>query len=77
MTVTDIKKIKIELSDEEIQTLEKARKVVNALRHTITCKNCAWVSYNDDVEGNGYYSTGDLTELEITLEELQKIEEIF
>ena len=77
MTVTDIKKIKIELSDEEINTLEKARKIVNALRRTITCKNCAWVSYNDDVEGNGYYSTGDLTELEITLEELQKIEEIF
>lgn len=77
MIVRDIKKTKIKLSDEEIQTLEKAREVVNALRRTITCKNCAWVSYNDDIEGNGYYSTGDLTELEITLEELQKIEEIF
>ena len=77
MKTTDIKKIKIKLSDEEIQTLEKAREIVNALRCTMSGKNCGWVSYNDDIEGNGYYSTGDLTELEITLEELQNIEEIF
>lgn len=77
MRITPIKSIRIQLSDEEIQTLENARKIVNEISELVHDEDCDFVSYNSSIYGTGHYSRDDLNELEVYLESLEDVDEIY
>lgn len=78
MEITCYKKIDVQLSDEEIETLENARKILYELEKGLYHNDCNYVFCDIYCEGETYsYSHTEIHSLIKTLENLSYIKEMY
>lgn len=78
MEITCVKKIDVELSDEEIETLENARKILYELEKGLYNNDCNYVFCDIYNEGETYsYSDIEIHLLIKTLENLSYIKKMY
>lgn len=77
MKTETIKTIKIQLSDEEIQAIDKVRQLIDDIYELMHDEDCEFLLGKNTIYGERHYTRDDLLGLVTELEILPGVQEIF
>lgn len=76
MKALTVKRVIIELSDEEKETIENTRKIIQSLMDIMTKNNCDWIECKADYGENSQYYVNNLDDIDTILCDIKAITEI-
>lgn len=76
MKALTVKRVIIELSDEEKKTIENTRKIIQSLMDIMAKNNCDWIECKADYGENSRYYVNYLDDIDTTLCDIKAITEI-
>ena len=77
MKTETFKTIKIQLSDEEIQAIDKVRQLLYDIQEIMHDEDCEFLLSKNTIYGERNYTRDDLLGLETEIEILPGVQEIF
>ena len=76
MKTLTVKRVVIELSDEEKETIENTRKIIQSLMDIMAKNNCNWIECNADYGENSQHYINSLDDIDTMLCDIKAIVEI-
>lgn len=77
MKINVIKKIGVELSAEEKETIQKARDIIRNLMETMADNQCDWIECYEDYGDNANYTLTQIDEADTIIDCISHIVEMY